>query len=75
MAKRPLNVLKAVAFWTWIDEQQELLHRKADAARDVASDSYKLFLMGKHEMLDAVADYLYEYELTIEVDVKDDDAE
>lgn len=75
MSKCPYEVLGAISFWTWIDEHQDLLHRKADAAKDVASEGYKLFLMGQQEMLHLVADYLHQNEMTIERVVTDDNAE
>jgi hypothetical protein len=51
--------------WCWIDEQAQQLEHKVEAAKEAATDSYKLLLMGRREMLDWLADWLHENETTL----------
>ena len=48
--------------WCWIDEQAELIERSLDWVGQHGGDSYKLLLMGRREMLDAIGNWLHENE-------------
>lgn len=48
--------------WFWIDERAQKVEREMEAAKEAASESYKILLMGRKETLDAIADWLHENE-------------
>lgn len=51
--------------WFWIDEQAQKVEREMEAAKEAASESYKILLMGRREMLDWIGDWLHENETTL----------
>ena len=55
----------AESLWEWIDEQAQAVDHKIESAKEAASESYKLLLMGRREMLDNMMDWLHENETTL----------
>lgn len=51
--------------WMWIDERAQQIEREVEAAKEAATESYKLLLMGRKEMLDMVSAWLHENETTL----------
>lgn len=51
--------------WCWIDKQAQKVEREMEVAKEAASESYKLLLMGRKEMLDWLGDWLHENETTL----------
>lgn len=51
--------------WCWIDERAQKIEREMEAAKEAASESYKLLLMGRREMLDKLGNWLHENETTL----------
>lgn len=51
--------------WFWIDEQAQKVDISFDFAKEHGGESYKLLLMGRREMLDAIGNWLHENETTL----------
>jgi hypothetical protein len=54
--------LNAQDLWVKIDELSAELDQQAESVPGNSSESYKMFLMGRREMLQRITDYLYEHE-------------
>jgi hypothetical protein len=54
--------LNAENLWGKIDELSQQIDQQAEDAPGNSSESYKMFLMGRREMLQRIIDYLYEHE-------------
>lgn len=46
--------------WSWIDEQASELDVKLESYKELCGETYKMLLMGRKEMLDAIASWLHE---------------
>lgn len=57
--------LNAENLWSRIDELSNELDLQAETAPGNSSESYKMFLMGRREMLQRITDYLYENEQSL----------
>jgi len=57
--------LNAQDLWCKIDELSNELDLQAETAPGNSSESYKMFLMGRREMLQRITDYLYENEQSL----------
>jgi hypothetical protein len=54
--------LNAEDLWGKIDELSQQIDQQAEDAPGNSSESYKMFLMGRREMLQRIIDHLYEHE-------------
>lgn len=57
--------VNAENLWSRIDELSNELDLQAETAPGNSSESYKMFLMGRREMLQRITDYLYENEQSL----------
>lgn len=53
------------AIFCWIDEELQDTYRLLEEAKDAGSETQKMVLFGKREMLRRLGDYAREYETTL----------
>jgi len=59
------NYISAEDFWMLIDEISNKLELQVQSSLGKKSESYKLFLAGKFEMLEKITDFVYENETSL----------
>jgi predicted metal-dependent hydrolase len=57
--------LNTLGLWSKIDALSAELDQLAEASPGNTSENYKMFLMGRREMLDLISSYLHEHEETL----------
>jgi hypothetical protein len=53
------------SLWEWIDGRLHKIDREVEVAKEATSESYKILLMGRKEVLDWLGDWLHENQTTL----------
>jgi hypothetical protein len=59
------NYISAEDFWMFIDEIHNTLELRIQSSLGKNSESYKLFLAGKSEMLEQITDFVHENQTSL----------